>query len=412
MTAPLHVALIASNRFPIRQPFAGGLEAHVFQLARGLAAGGCRVSLFAAPGSDTALQCRSLDLRPLGLSEAARGDVSMPAPAFMADHHAYLSLMMWLAGPGKDEFDVIHNHSLHYLPVAMASMLPAPMLTTVHTPPTPWLESAIDAANGDCGRFAAVSHHTAASWRHTIGRVTVVPNGIDTAQWPLGAGGPDLVWFGRITPEKAPHLAIAAARRSGRRLTLAGPISDPRYFTERVAPELDDGVRYAGHLDHDQLADLVGAAAAALVTPAWDEPYGLVVAEAMACGTPVVAFARGGIPELVDDNVGRLVAADDVPAMADAVAAAVRLPRKQVRDHAVRRCSSKAMVSAYCDVYRHMIDDSTGRSDDRLLHPPPRFRTSGAGGQYLRPNAVSGDGADIAGYRSATPLFGDHEIVA
>lgn len=412
MTGALRVALIASNRFPIRQPFAGGLEAHVFQLARGLAAGGCRVSLFAAPDSDPALGCRSLEVRPLGLSEAARRDVSMPAPAFMADHHAYLSLMLWLAGPGRSEFDVIHNHSLHYLPVSMASMLQTPMLTTVHTPPTPWLESAIDASNGQFGRFAAVSRHTAGLWRNRIGEVTVVPNGIDTDGWPLGAGGPDLVWFGRITQEKAPHLAIAAARRSGRALVLAGPICDNDYFAQHVAPELDGDIRYAGHLDHRRLAGLVGAAAAALVTPTWDEPYGLVVAEAMACGTPVVAFARGGIPELIDDTVGRLVGADDVPAMAEAVAEVVRLPRKQVREHAIRHCSATAMVGAYCDLYRRMIDDSTGRSDDRLLHSPPRFRTSGTGRQHLRSSAASGDGVDLAGYCPATAIFSDREVVA
>lgn len=412
MTDQLRVALIASNRFPIRQPFAGGLEAHIFQQARGLAGCGCRVSLFAAPGSDPALCCRTLDVRPLGLSEAARRDVSMPPTAFMADHHAYLSLMLWLAGPGSAEFDVIHNHSLHYLPVAMAAALSTPMLTTVHTPPTPWLESAIDASASRHVRFAAVSRHTAMTWRDIAGRVTVVPNGIDTRQWPLGPGGPNLVWFGRITPEKAPHQAIAAAQRSGHALVLAGPISDQQYFDKYVAPHLHGATRYVGHLDHDRLARVVGGAAAALVTPAWDEPYGLVVAEAMACGTPVVAFARGGIPELVSDESGRLVNADDVDAMADAIPDAVRLSREAVRDHAVRHCSSAAMIAAYRDIYRQMISDSTGRPDDRLLHSPPRLRASGEGHQYLRPDAASGDSDNVTQHRSGATIFGDREAIA
>jgi glycosyltransferase involved in cell wall biosynthesis len=112
------------------------------------------------------------------------------------------------------------------------------------------------------------------------------------------------------TPEKGPHLAIDAARRAGRPLVIAGPGSDPDYFARDVEPRLGGEVRYAGHLAHRELAHLVGASAAALVTPQWDEPYGLVVAEAMMCSRPVVALACGGIPEIVDPEGGRLVSTD------------------------------------------------------------------------------------------------------
>ncbi|MDM4139900.1 MULTISPECIES: glycosyltransferase family 4 protein [Mycobacterium] len=412
MTAPLRVALIASTRYPIRQPFAGGLEAHVCHLARALASSGYRVSLFAASGSDPGLKCQMLDVRPLDLSAAARHDVSMPPAAFMADHHAYLSFMLWLAGAGSQEFDVVHNHSLHYLPVAMASTLSTPMLTTVHTPPTPWLESAISAATGRGTRFTAVSRHTAAAWRNVVRDIAVVPNGVDTGQWPLGAGGPKLVWFGRITPEKAPHLAIAAAKVACRPLVLAGPVSDHGYFVDQVEPHLHGDIQYAGHLDHQRLAALVGHSAAALVTPTWDEPYGLVVAEAMSCGTPVVAFARGGIPELISSSSGQLVAAGDVTAMAEAIPGVVQLPRKQVREHAISRCSAESMITAYIDLYRQMIDDSAGRTHDRLLHSPPRIRPSGAGHEHLRPDAPPNDGDDVAGNPGSTPLCGRREVTA
>ena len=162
MSAPLRVALIASNRFPLCQPFAGGLEAHVWHLARALVERGHEVSLFAGSGSDLSLECAALTVRELMLSAAAQADPSASPAAFMADHHAYLNLMVQLADP-RSGFDIVHNHSLHHLPVAMAPTLGTPMLTTLHTPPTPWLESALDVTGSAGTRFAAVSRHTAAA---------------------------------------------------------------------------------------------------------------------------------------------------------------------------------------------------------------------------------------------------------
>jgi glycosyltransferase involved in cell wall biosynthesis len=403
MSTRLRVALIASNRFPLRQPFAGGLEAHVWHLARALVERGHEVSLFAGSGSDLSLACDELTVRELTLSAAALADPSLSPAAFMADHHAYLNLMMQLADR-RGDFDIVHNHSLHHLPVAMATVLATPMITTLHTPPTPWLESALDITGSAGTRLAAVSRHTADSWRHVAANVTVVPNGVDFRRWPLGPGGDNLVWFGRITPEKAPHLAIAAARRADLPLVLAGPISDAAYFKQAIAPALCNRVRYTGHLNHHELARLVGCSAAALVTPAWHEPYGLVVAEAMSCGTPVVAFACGGIPEIVSPQSGCLIPPGDVEAMADEIPTALSLNRIDVHRHALACCSAEAMVTAYVDLYRTTIDDRDEKTNDRLLRPPPRLRSPQSSPQHLRATYSSRDCVDVAGNTESASL--------
>lgn len=345
----MRVALIASSRFPVAQPFAGGLEAHTWALARGLLARGHEVQLFAAPGSDPGLGVVELAVEPALLSDAARADVSWSAEWALQEHHAYLSLMLALAD--APDVDVVHNNSLHYLPVAMAASLPVRMVSTLHTPPTPWLESAIQARAGCPVTFAAVSSHTARAWRHVVPAAAVVPNGIDLAQWRAGPGGEGAVWTGRLVPEKGPHLAAQAAARAGVPLRLAGPVVDTAYFDEQVRPWLSSSVQYVGHLTTAELVPFVGSADVALVTPCWEEPYGLVVAEALACGTPVAGFARGALPDLLTPEVGRLAGPGDVDGLARALVEAAVLDRAAVRAHAEAHCSVDVMVDGYLDLY-------------------------------------------------------------
>lgn len=364
---PLRIAVIGHHVAPIAPPFAGGVESLTWYLTRWLADRGHEVTLFALPGSAVpGVRCLELDVAHR-FSRHSRTDVSMPPDAFMAAHHAYQSLLMRLAS--GHAFDVIHNHSLHYLPVALAALVPGPKVLTLHTPPTPWLESAL------VQRFAglhvlAVSPTTAADWADTTAVDAVIPNGIDTTRFGPGPGGDAAIWFGRIVPEKAPHLAIRAARRAGLTIRLAGPVADPVYHREHVRPLLDDpGVRYLGHLDHTALHREVARSAVALQTPAWDEPFCLAAVEAMASGTPVAAFARGALPAVIGARGGVLALPGDVEDLARAVIAARALPRAAVRAHAVRRHDLDTMGRAHERVYRALVaaDREAGDAPPSLL---------------------------------------------
>lgn len=346
---PLRIAIIAPSRHPIAQPHAGGLEAAVWDRVSSLRRRGHRVTLIAAEGSDFSEHTPpELRLPPVawtdpGVSSDTEYPRGYPDQARAALRHA----LNWLACH-RDEHDLIENHTLFGEPIAAAATLGIPVITTLHTPPLPEMIAAAADASPD-HRFVAVSAHTAAEWRaHGIDAV-VQSNAIDTERWSLGAGGRDLVWFGRIVPEKAPHLAIEAARLAGRRIVLAGRVGDAEYFASQIEPRLGRAARYAGPLRQLALARLVGRSACALVTPMWEEPFGLVLAEALATGTPVAAFHTGGVPEVLAGSPGaRLVPMGDVAALADAAAdlsaEATAARRRATRRHAVRRFSLEARV--------------------------------------------------------------------
>jgi glycosyltransferase involved in cell wall biosynthesis len=200
-----------------------------------------------------------------------------------------------------------------------------------------------------------VSESTADLWRPAIPDVRVVRNGIDLDRWHVGPGGGPLVWFGRMVPEKGPDLAIRAALRAGVALQLAGPVSDPAFFAAEVEPLLDDRITYVGHLDREELVTLIGGARAVVVTPRWDEPYGLVAAESLSCGTPVIGFARGGLPEVVDPSCSVLVPADDVDALAATIPHVERLSRVAARARAEDACSMALMLDRYEEIYLDLV---------------------------------------------------------
>lgn len=325
---------------------------------------GHQVVLYAAAGTDPALADELFTYPGLpALSAVAAVDPQLPEPRFLSDQYAFSAAMADLIGRGVRSGtapDVVLNHSLHPLPLTLAHLVgsgSAPMLTTLHTPPFPWLEAgaALAAQHRARAGFVAVSDAVAAQWTTLEHLPAVIGNGVDPARFVPGPGGADLVWVGRITPEKGTDLAVAAARRAGRRLRIVGPVSDPEYFARAVEPELDDATEYVGHLTQAATAELVGRSAALLFTPRWDEPFGLVAAEAAMCGTPVVAVARGGLTGVVGvgaDAIGVVVAdrSDDAAlaaALAAAVPAATAMDRRVVRERAVARHGLTGMVTRY-----------------------------------------------------------------
>jgi glycosyltransferase involved in cell wall biosynthesis len=350
----MRIAIIAHLKFAITEPFAGGLEMHTHMLTRSLRERGHDVTLFASTRSDPSLGveaiCDETSLLETGIAEA--NDV-----AFFREHHAYLGLMTQLR---SRTFDVVHNNSLHYLPVSMAETLTTPVLTTFHTPPFCWLESGVRLNRGPM-TYVAVSEATAIMWSHVAQADRVIPNGIDLTHFPYRPQAdalPYLVWYGRIVPEKGLDYAIDAARLAGLPLRIAGPISNQSYFNEMIAPRLGETIEHVGHLSHAALATLVGGATAALCTPRWEEPYGLVVAEALACGTPVAAFRRGGVPALLNQDCGVLAEPDDAVSLASAAIAASKLNRAACRAYAERHCDAQRMVDQYEALYRQLASAS------------------------------------------------------
>lgn len=334
---PMRIGILTHIKFPISQPFAGGLEAFTHDVTLGLRARGHAVTLFAKGGSAEQLQA-------IAVPDEEQCRSPSLSSAYVAEHHAYLKLMQ-----GIDEygFDVIFNNSLHYVPVTMASMIRTPMLTVLHTPPFFEMVNALRGSR-QSGRFSTLSAANARQWQDVVKQCAVVPNGIDLGSWqPSAAVGEHALWFGRLVPDKGAHLAIDAARQAGMPLRLAGQAYDQHYFKEQIQPRLGPGVEYLGHLQRPELAAQLASAAVALVTPCWEEPFGLIVAEALACGTPVVAFDRGAMRDLVSDEVGCVVPANDVAALAAAIPLALGKSRQACRARAEAQWSHDLMLQRY-----------------------------------------------------------------
>lgn len=353
----MKIAVLAHLKFPIGQPFAGGLERHTHLLTEMLRARGHTVTLFAAKGSDPRL--RPVEVcAPTG---EGSGDPAHDARITEAEFAAYAGMMEAIA---SDRFDLVHNNSLHQLPLRLSRSIATPLVTVLHTPPFDSLADGVWSA-GKEAVFAAVSPSLARQWHGLLPGVRVVDNGIDLAAFPFQPASNirhEILWSGRIVPEKGLHLAIDAARQAGLPLAFAGPRNDVDYWRAEIAPRLGSDLTDLGHLGQCELAAQLGRARVALVTPRWEEPFGLVVAEALACGTPVAGFRRGALPDILDQASGRLARPDDVADLARAIVQAAPLDRRGCRKRAEALFDAHRMIDGYEALYRTALAGRLGRS--------------------------------------------------
>ncbi len=247
------------------------------------------------------------------------------------------------------DFDLIHNH-LDWLPLTLTRMWAAPMVTTVHGFSNPAILPAYRAARS---AFVSISD---ADRSPELTYLATVYHGIDLTALPYSAdGGDDLVILGRIHPDKGTAEAIRISRQAGRRLLICGIVQDEDYFDTLVRPHIDDRtIVYRGSIGPEERASVLGSAHALLHPIAFDEPFGLSVVEAMACGTPVIANRRGSMPEIIDPGqTGYLV--DSVDEAVSAVERVTDIDRSHCHAVAARRFSADRMVRDYVAVYEQVL---------------------------------------------------------
>jgi glycosyltransferase involved in cell wall biosynthesis len=305
-------------------------------LAEGLVRRGVDVTLFATLDSQTAA---TLDgVCPHGYAE----DDSLDGRVWEALHVSH-------ALKRSTEFDLVHNH-LDWLPLAFSEYCRARLVTTIHGFSDRKILPAYQSASS---AYVSISD---ADRSPELTYCATVHHGIDLTRFTFSAtGGEDLVVLGRIHPDKGTADAIEIANQAGRRLKIAGPIQDLAYYEERVAPFIDDDkVRYLGSVGPEQRSDLLASAAVLLHPIGFAEPFGLSVVEAMAAGTPVIAYNKGAMPEVIDEGVTGFLVSDITSAVA-AIESAIALPRAEIRRTAEGRFSADHMVDRYLAVYASLL---------------------------------------------------------
>jgi len=308
------------------------------------------VTLLAARGS----QVTGVTAPDLGLDADPSASIgTRAAPRSSSQDRAFATVRRWL-DRHEGEHDIVHAHAFDVPAFDQLSGLRS--LHTLHLPPLdPRLVKAARTANA---MLATVSASCRADWRAAGVAIDIVlPNGVEVDAIPEGTGtGGYLAFCGRMSPEKGVDAAIRVARVIGLPLRIAGPIYDEGYFKSAVSPLLSGDVAYLGALDRPSVWDLLGGATTALFPVDWNEAFGMVALESLACGTPVAGFRRGGLVELVTDGrTGFLARPGDEAALVEAARASLDLPRGACRESA-RRYDLARMLDAHEAIYERLIN--------------------------------------------------------
>lgn len=340
----LRVAMLAPPWISVPPPGYGGVESVVGVLTDALVRRGHAVTLFCAPGSRSSARVVQL------LEEAHPEEIERSL--YEVDHVARAFEEIDLAACGEP-FDVVHDHC-GFTALAMADRLDTPLVHTLHGQFTA-STAAFYSRHGHKAALVGISRAQLASAPAGMEPVGAIPNPIDARAWLLHEHKDDyLLWIGRMTAEKGPHRAIAAARAAGVPLVLAGVIQPGQqaFFDREVAPHIDgERVRFVGEVGGSAKRSLFAGARALLMPIRWEEPFGMVMVEALACGTPVIAFPEGAARELVcDGQTGFLVG--DEQAMGVAVGQLPRIAPRDCRAWVTEHCDVDVVAAAYERTYR------------------------------------------------------------
>jgi glycosyltransferase involved in cell wall biosynthesis len=348
----LKVALLAPPWIPVPPPAYGGIEAVVALLCEELVASGHDITLFAAPGSRSPAHVSS----PLGGAHPNEIGASL----YESDHVSCAYDEIEQVGREGRPFDLVHDHS-GFTAVALANRVAVPVVHTVHGPfneaTRPFYQRHAHKVD-----IVALSATQADSAPSGVRVGDVVPNPIRVEDWPFRGEKDDyLLWMGRMDPVKGAHRAITAAEASGHRLILAGPVQpgQEQYFREEIEPHLDGHkITFLGEVGGTERKQLFARARALLMPIRWAEPFGMVMVEALACGTPVIAFPEGAAGEIVIDGENGLHVSDE-QAMAEATRSLTMIDPARCRASVVSRYHPQIVAQAYEAVYRRAIRAAT-----------------------------------------------------
>ncbi|NQX52736.1 glycosyltransferase family 4 protein [Pedobacter panaciterrae] len=333
----MRIAVLAPVAWRTPPRHYGPWEQMASNLTEGLVKSGIEVTLFATADSITAAKLDAV------INEGYEEDKTLDAKVTECLH---ISNLMEKA----DQFDLIHNH-FDFLPLTYSGLIKIPLITTIHGFSSEKILSVYQKYNAS-GHYVSISN---ANRHASLKYLATVYNGIQTDNFDFNANPDDyLLFFGRIHSDKGLFEAIQIAIKTKRRLIIAGIIQDQNYYKEKVEPFLSDEIKFIGSADPEKRNNLLRKAYALLHPISFEEPFGLSVAEAMLCGTPVIAFHRGAMPELIKDReTGFLV--KNVDEAIEAVSELSIIDRSKCHKWAFENFSQEKMVADYISLYHQIL---------------------------------------------------------